>query len=42
MPLQWTINGPRESVLLYKIDSVDVGAVEDAKFARPATPVTQR
>ena len=38
MPLQWTVNGPRQSVLVYKIDSVQVGTLEDARFARPAPP----
>lgn len=42
MPLQWTVNGPREAILVYKIDSVQVSPMEDTRFARPATPVTQR
>jgi photosynthetic reaction center cytochrome c subunit len=42
MPMQWTINGPRQSILVYKIDSVQVSPVEDARFAKPAAPATQR
>ena len=36
MPLQWTVNGPRQGVLVYKIDSVEMSPVEDSKFAKPA------
>ena len=38
MPLQWTVNGPRQAVLVYKLDSVQMSPVEDAKFAKPAPP----
>lgn len=36
MPLQWTVNGPREAILVYKFDSAQVSPIEDSRFARPA------
>jgi len=42
MPLKWTVNGPREAILVYEIDSAQVSPVEDSRFAKPGAPVTQR
>jgi len=36
IPMTWTVNGPREAILVYKFDSAEVGPIEDARFARPA------
>ena len=33
--MQWTMNGPREQVLVYTFDSVEIGPIDDARFARP-------
>ena len=35
MPLQWTVNGPRQAMLVYKLDSVQMSPVEDSRFAKP-------
>jgi len=35
MPVQWTVNGPREAILMYKFDSAQVSAIDDSQFARP-------
>ena len=42
VPLQWTVNGPRESVLVYNFDSVDVTPIEDSRFARPVAATAAR
>ena len=42
MPLQWTLNGPRESILLYKFDEAMVGPIDDARFARPGASTAAR
>ena len=42
MPLQWTVNGPRESILVYTFDSAQVSPIEDSRFARPATSTAAR
>jgi Photosynthetic reaction centre cytochrome C subunit len=42
VPMEWTVNGPRESILEYEIDSVEVTPIEDARFARPAPATAQR
>jgi hypothetical protein len=39
-PLTWTVNGPRQAVLLYEFDSVDTATIDDARFARPQQPAT--
>lgn len=37
MPSRWTINGPRQAILVYEINDVQVNAaVDDARFAKPA------
>jgi len=36
MPMQWTMNGPREQVLVYRFDSAEIAPIDDARFARPA------
>ena len=37
MPSRWTINGPRQTILVYEINDLQVNtAVEDARFAKPA------
>ena len=37
MPSRWTVNGPRQAILVYEINDVQVNtAVEDARFAKPA------
>ena len=35
LPTEWTVNGPRESILEYEIDAVEVTPLDDARFARP-------
>lgn len=42
VPMEWTVNGPRESILEYEIDSVEVTPIEDSRFARPAPATAQR
>jgi hypothetical protein len=42
MPMQWTVNGPRESILVYKFDSAVVSPIEDARFAKPAPSTAAR
>lgn len=42
MPLQWTVNGPRESILVYKFDSAQISPIEDSRFARPAPATAAR
>ncbi|MBF8300137.1 MAG: hypothetical protein HW394_507 [Acidobacteria bacterium] len=42
MPLQWTVNGPRESILVYKFDSAQISPIEDSRFARPAASTASR
>ena len=41
MPMRWTVNGPREAILVYNFDSVQIGAIEDTRFARPAAPASR-
>jgi hypothetical protein len=37
MPLKWTINGPREAIIVWQLDPVTVNsAVDDSRFAKPA------
>ena len=37
MPSRWTVNGPRQAILVYEISDVQVNtSVEDARFAKPA------
>ena len=37
MPSRWTTNGPRESILVYEINDVQVNVpMEDSRFAKPA------
>ena len=37
MPSRWTINGPREAILVYEISDVQVNTpLEDARFMKPA------
>jgi len=36
MPMKWTINGPRESIVVYEFDAAEIAPVDDARFARPA------
>ena len=37
MPLKWTVNGPRENIVVFTLDPVTVNsAVDDSKFAKPA------
>jgi hypothetical protein len=43
MPSRWTINGPRESVLVYEINDVQVNtAVEDSRFLQPGPATAAR
>ena len=43
MPSRWTINGPRESVLVYEITDVQVNApVEDSRFIQPGPATAAR
>ena len=42
VPLQWTVNGPRESILVYNFDSLETAAIDDARFARPAQATAAR
>ncbi len=42
VPMEWTVNGPRESILEYEIDAVEVTPLEDARFARPAPATAAR
>ena len=42
MPMQWTVNGPRQSALVYKFDSAVVSPIEDARFAKPAPSTAAR
>ena len=39
--VEWTVNGPRESILEYEIDSVEVTPIEDSRFARLPAPATR-
>ncbi len=41
-PLKWTVNGPREAVLMYEFDAVDTAAIDDARFARPQATTAAR
>ncbi len=41
-PLKWTVNGPREAVLMYEFDAVDTAAIDDARFARPQAATAAR
>lgn len=41
-PLQWTMNGPRESILVYKFDALETTPIEDARFTRPAAATASR
>jgi len=37
MPLKWTVNGPRENIVVVTLDPVTVNsAVDDSRFAKPA------
>lgn len=39
VPMRWTVVGPRESFLAYRMDAVQLNtAVEDSRFAKPAAP----
>jgi len=39
VPMRWTVVGPRDSFLAYRLDSVQLNtAVEDSRFAKPAAP----
>lgn len=40
-PLQWTVNGPRESILVYKFDAAEFSPIDDARFNRPAPPAAR-
>jgi len=42
VPLQWTVNGPRESILVYKFDSAQISPIDDSRFARPAASTAAR
>jgi hypothetical protein len=42
IPMEWTVNGPRESILEYEIDTVEVTPLDDARFARPAAATAAR
>ncbi|MSO83445.1 MAG: photosynthetic reaction center cytochrome c subunit [Acidobacteria bacterium] len=42
MPMQWTVNGPREAILVYKFDSAEIAPIDDARFARPAAATAAR
>ena len=42
VPLQWTVNGPRESILVYNFDAVEVTPIEDSRFARPVAATAAR
>ncbi len=42
VPMEWTVNGPRESILEYEIDTVEVTPIDDSRFARPAPATAQR
>jgi cytochrome c553 len=43
VPTKWTNNGPRETILVYEMDTVQVdNALEDARFNRPAPRAAQR
>jgi hypothetical protein len=43
MPSRWTINGPRESVLVYEINDVQVNTpVEDSRFLQPGPATAAR
>ena len=41
-PLKWTVNGPRQAVLMYEFDAVDTAAIDDARFARPQAATASR
>ncbi len=37
MPLKWTMNGPRQNILVFQLDGVTVNsAIDDSRFAKPA------
>jgi Photosynthetic reaction centre cytochrome C subunit len=42
VPTQWTVNGPRESILVYRFETVDTNAIDDSRFARPAGATASR
>lgn len=42
VPMEWTVNGPRESILEYEIDAVEVTAIDDSRFARPTAATASR
>jgi cytochrome c553 len=43
VPTKWTNNGPRETILVYEMDTVAVdNSLEDSRFARPASRTAQR
>jgi hypothetical protein len=43
MPSRWTVNGPRESVLVYEINDVQVNTpVEDSRFLQPGPATAAR
>ncbi len=42
VPMEWTVNGPRESILEYEIDTVEVTTIDDARFGRPAAGSASR
>ena len=37
MPLRWTVNGPRENIVVFQLDPVTVNStVDDSRFTKPA------
>jgi outer membrane lipoprotein-sorting protein len=43
MPSRWTINGPREAILVYEINDVQVNTpVEDSRFVKPGPSTAAR
>lgn len=42
VPMEWTVNGPRESILEYEVDTVEVTPIDDSRFARPAAATASR
>jgi hypothetical protein len=42
VPLRWTVNGPRESILEYQLSAVEMNTpVDESKFARPSAPAAR-
>lgn len=42
VPMQWTVNGPRASILVYNFTAVETNAIDDARFARPQPATASR